>query len=31
VERYPLADGVAETIERFQALIAAGAEIVPQR
>lgn len=31
VERYQLADGVAETIERFQALVAAGAEIVPQR
>ena len=31
IDRYGLADGVAETIERFQALIAAGAEIVPQR
>ena len=31
VERYPLDAGVADTIERFQALIAAGAEIVPQR
>ena len=31
VERYPLDAGVADTIERFQALIATGAEIVPQR
>ena len=31
VERYPLDAGVADTIERFQALIAAGAEIVLQR
>ncbi len=31
IPRYGLADGVAETIQRFQALTTAGAVIVPQR
>lgn len=31
VERFPLAEGVADTIDRFRALRAAGAEIVPPR
>ncbi len=29
IPRYPLAEGVAETIERFRALLASGATIVP--
>ena len=31
IDRYPLDEGVAETIGRFRALIAAGATIVPGR
>ena len=31
IDRYPLADGVAETIDRFRELLAAGATIVPGR
>ena len=31
LERYPLAEGVAETIGRFRDLLAAGATIVPER
>ncbi len=31
IERYPLDEGVAETIERFRALLAAGATVIPQR
>jgi UDP-glucuronate 4-epimerase len=31
IERYPLDEGVAETIGRFRALLDEGAEIVPQR